>query len=101
MSKFITPKELQEISKVCTNIEEERFIENLDLKTIENTVKSAAERCKHNCKITIDVEEYMHLPITRLLRLAADHFTQLGFNFRETDLNYNYLEKEIYLNFTW
>lgn len=101
MSKFITPKELQEISRVCTNIEEERFIENLDLKTIENTLKSAAECCKRSCKITIDVEEYPHLLITRLLRLAADHFTQLGFNFHERDLNYNTLEREIYLTFIW
>ena len=101
MSKFITPKELQAISRVCTNIEEERFIENLDLKTIENTLKSAAECCKRSCKITIDIEEYPHLPITRLLRLAADHFTQLGFNFHERDLNYNALEREIYLTFIW
>ena len=101
MSKFITPKELQEISRVCTNIEEDKFIEALDLKTIENTLKSAAECCKRSCKITIDVEEHLHLPITRLLTLAANHFTQLGFNFYERDLSYNALEKEIYLTFTW
>ena len=101
MSKFIAPKELQTISRVCTNIEEDKFIEALDLKTIENTLKSAAECCKRSCKITIDVEEHLHLPITRLLTLAANHFTQLGFNFYERDLSYNALEKEIYLTFTW
>lgn len=101
MSKFITPKELQTISKEHIALEEEKFIETLNLKTIENTLKSAAECCKRSCKITIDVEEHLHLPITRLLTLATNYFTQLGFNFYNRDLNYNALEKEIYLTFTW